>query len=131
MEFWSRIVLADVPWQPQPGYDGVFVRLLGESVEAGPPVMHIRFVANYVEPPHWHGLDTLYVITAGELTVGSEGVYRVGDIRWVRAGTFYGPEVAGPEGCEFVLAGLSGEGLGLDYDSATAKRMGSLLAPKD
>jgi hypothetical protein len=26
-------------------------------------------------------------------------------VRWVRAGTFYGPETAGPDGCEFILIG--------------------------
>jgi len=60
------------------------------------------------------------------LTVGAEGVYRVGDIRWVRAGTYYGPEVAGPDGCEFILVGMSTAGLRLDYDPANATRMGSL-----
>ena len=32
-----------------------------------------------------------------------EGSFHVGDIRWVKAGTVYGPEWAGPEGCEVFL----------------------------
>jgi len=127
MEWWQRITLDDLAWAPQEGHDGVFVRFLGESPEAGPPAMHVRFVANHVEPPHWHNVDTLYVITAGEFVVGTEGVYRVGDVRWVRAGTYYGPETAGPDGCEFVLAGLSRDGFQLDYNQSTAARIGSLL----
>lgn len=31
------------------------------------------------------------------------GWYSEGDLRWVRAGVTYGPEEAGPEGCEFLL----------------------------
>ena len=34
-----------------------------------------------------------------------EGTYEVGDIRWVKAGTAYGPEAAGPEGCDVMLIG--------------------------
>jgi len=92
----------------------------------GPSVIHVRFRPHYEERPHWHPVDTLYVITQGELTVGNEGTYRVGDIRWVRGGTFYGPEIAGPDGCEFLLAGVSAEPMGMDYEQSTAERIGSI-----
>jgi hypothetical protein len=126
VQWWKRIELAEVPWQPQEGYDGVETRFLGEGLEEGPPVMQVRFAPDHVEQPHWHGSDTLYVITAGEFVVGEEGSYRVGDIRWVRAGTFYGPEKAGPEGCEFILAAIARGQFDLSYDRATATRIGSL-----
>ena len=130
MEAWRHITLTDVPWQVLDTRDGVSVKPLGESSDAGPPVMQVRFEPNYVEPPHWHKVDTLYVITAGELSVGAEGVYRVGDVRWVRAGTYYGPEEAGPDGCEFLLAGMSEASLddSLSYDASTAARTGALRA---
>jgi hypothetical protein len=126
MDWWRRITLADVPWEDLPDHLGVSIRSLGESPGDGPPVMHVRFVPNYVEEPHWHSVDTLYVITAGEFIVGQEGVYRVGDIRWVRAGTFYGPETAGPDGCEFLLAGLTRARFDMSYDRSAASRVGSL-----
>jgi len=37
------------------------------------------------------------------MNIGQEGWVRVGDVRWVRAGTYYRPEAAGDEGCEFWL----------------------------
>ena len=45
----------------------------------------------------------MYVITKGTMTFNDgSGWYGPGDVRWVRANTMYGPEEAGPEGCEFV-----------------------------
>ena len=58
---------------------------------------------NYVGKVHWHPADTVYVVRRGQFTVDGEGTYEVGDIRWVKAGTVYGPEGAGPEGCEVML----------------------------
>lgn len=66
-------------------------------------VLTFTLPPNYVGKLHWHPADTVYVIRRGEFIVEGEGTYRVGDIRWVKAGTAYGPECAGPEGCEVVL----------------------------
>jgi hypothetical protein len=54
---------------------------------------------------HWHPTDTVYVVRRGQFIVDGEGAYEVGDVRWVKAGTVYGPETAGPEGCEVMLIG--------------------------
>lgn len=126
MEYWKRIELDRVPWQPQEGHDGVDTKFLGENPEEGPPIMHVRFAPDHVEQPHWHSADTLYVITAGEFVVGGEGAYHVGDIRWVRGGTFYGPERAGSQGCEFILAAVAQSPFDLSYEQSTAARLGSL-----
>jgi hypothetical protein len=101
----NKTTLDDVEWQPVEGYPDVSMRFLGESLEAGPWAMQIRFAPGYVESPHWHEADTFYIITKGEMVVGDEGAYRPGDVRWVRARTFYGPETAGADGCEFILIG--------------------------
>lgn len=61
------------------------------------------FPPNYVGKVHWHPADTLYVIRRGQFIVEGEGTYEVGDIRWVKAGTAYGPESAGPDGCDVML----------------------------
>ncbi len=37
---------------------------------------------------------------------GEPEPYRVGDIRWVRAGFAYGPESSGPDGCEYLFVSL-------------------------
>ena len=39
----------------------------------------------------------------GSMTIGDEGTFKSGDMRWVRAGHFYGPKTAGPDGAEFFL----------------------------
>ena len=66
-------------------------------------VITFTFAPNFRGTRHWHPADTVYVIRRGEFIVEGEGAYRVGDIRWVKAGTAYGPEGAGPEGCEVIL----------------------------
>ena len=63
-------------------------------------VLTFELPPNYVGKVHWHPADTVYVVRRGQFTVEGEGTYEVGDIRWVKAGTAYGPEGAGPEGCE-------------------------------
>ncbi len=77
--------------------------LTGE--DCGVTVLIFTFPPNYVGTVHWHPTDTVYVIRRGEFIVEGEGTYRVGDIRWVKAGTPYGPEAAGPDGCEVMLIG--------------------------
>ena len=58
---------------------------------------------NHVGIRHSHPADTVYVVRKGEFIVEGEGTYGVGDIRWVKAGTPYGPEIGGPQGCEVML----------------------------
>jgi hypothetical protein len=58
---------------------------------------------NFVGKIHWHPADTVYVVRRGVFTVEGEGKFEVGDIRWVKAGTVYGPEGAGPDGCDVML----------------------------
>jgi len=68
-------------------------------------VLIFTFPPNYVGTVHWHPTDTVYVIRRGEFIVEGEGTFVAGDIRWVKSGTAYGPEAAGPEGCEVMLIG--------------------------
>ena len=71
------------------------------DVDTDHPVFYVRIAPNAATPVHWHPSDTVYIVRRGELRVPGEETYREGDVRWVRAGTVYGPEAAGPEGCEF------------------------------
>lgn len=81
-----------------------FVQFLGESWEKGPWIVPNRFPPNCKAETHAHNYDTVYYILKGSMTFNDgSGWYQVGDLRWVRAGTYYGPEEAGPDGCEFLL----------------------------
>ncbi|MCB0996227.1 MAG: hypothetical protein KDB21_14115 [Acidimicrobiales bacterium] len=73
---------------------------------SGHAVFCVRIAPNGSTPVHWHPSDTVYIVRRGELVIPGEGSYREGDIRWVRGGTVYGPEAAGPEGCEFWFVSL-------------------------
>jgi hypothetical protein len=64
-------------------------------------------------------------IQTGEMSVGDEGAFGAGDVRWVRAGTFYGPEVAGADGCELLLIS-SGGPPGVEFERSTARAVGSV-----
>jgi hypothetical protein len=66
-------------------------------------VMTFEFPAHYTGVVHSHPQDTVYVVRRGQFIVDGEGVFEVGDMRWVKAGTPYGPERAGPDGCEVLL----------------------------
>ena len=96
--------LEAVPWEDVDGRGGqVKLKFFGESREKGPWVMLVWFAPGYQEPSHWHDHDTIYIPTRGAMSIGPEGLVRVGEIRWVRAGTYYGPEAASEEGVEFWL----------------------------
>ena len=77
--------------------------LTGEACDLA--ALIFTFPPNYVGKVHWHPADTVYVIRRGQFIVEGEGTYEVGDLRWVKAGTAYGPEGAGPDGCEVLLIG--------------------------
>ena len=77
--------------------------LTGEACDL--TVLIFTFPPGYVGKLHWHPADTVYVVQRGQFIVEGEGTYEVGDIRWVKAGTAYGPEAAGPDGCDVMLIG--------------------------
>jgi hypothetical protein len=81
---------------------GMKVKVLSDP-EKGPPFLLAMFPPNFSVPYHWHPHDTIYIIKSGELILDSEGSYAPGDVRWVNGGIAYGPETAGPDGCEFYI----------------------------
>ncbi|MFO0689146.1 MAG: hypothetical protein U0900_10575 [Myxococcota bacterium] len=72
----------------------------------GKNCMLLRLPPNHRAPGHWHRSDSLYLVLRGELTIEGEPSVRAGEVRWVRGGFAYGPEGAGPEGCEFYYFSL-------------------------
>lgn len=67
----------------------------------GEAVFYVRLGPGASSPRHWHASDTVYIVRRGELVIPGEGTYREGEVRWVRGGTAYGPEMGGPDGVEF------------------------------
>jgi len=80
--------------------------LVGEDCDLC--VMTFEFPPGYVGVVHSHPEDTVYLVRRGEFIVDGEGTFLPGDLRWVKAGTMYGPERAGAEGCEVVLVTKGG-----------------------
>ena len=66
-------------------------------------LMTFEFPPHYAGVVHSHPEDTVYIVRRGQFIVDGEGTFEVGDMRWVKAGTSYGPERAGPDGCEVIL----------------------------
>ena len=109
-----RIRPADHAWEQFPDPHGrptTPVRILKLD---DPYVLEADFPPHFYAGLHWHPHDTLYVITSGEMRFGDEGIFRPGDIRWVRGGHAYGPETAGPQGVRFHLVSLGGP-VGLNW----------------
>jgi len=73
------------------------------SDECDHVVMTFEFPPHYAGVVHSHPHDTVYIVRRGQFIVDGEGAFEVGDMRWVKAGTPYGPERAGPDGCEVIL----------------------------
>ena len=77
--------------------------LTGENCDV--TVLIFTFPPDHAGVVHWHPTDTVYVVRRGQFIVEGEGTFEPGDIRWVKAGTVYGPEAAGNDGCEVMLIG--------------------------
>jgi quercetin dioxygenase-like cupin family protein len=88
------------------------------SDDCGLCVVVFSLPPNYRGSMHSHPTDTVYIIRRGQFLVEGEGTYEVGDIRWVKAGTPYGPEGAGPDGCEVLLIGAGTFPLPINQHSA-------------
>ncbi|MCZ6710827.1 MAG: hypothetical protein O7B25_10730 [Gammaproteobacteria bacterium] len=111
---WARVRPTEIAWEQfhdPHGRPTTPVRILKSG---DVQLLQAQFSANFEIGVHWHPFDTIYIITRGEMSIGDEGIYRPGDLRWVKAGHAYGPERAGAEGVEFYLISLGGE-VGLNW----------------
>lgn len=82
--------------------------VLLRRISAEPSIRQVTFPPGAELGRHSHPSDTLYVIQSGEFIVDDEGSFRPGELRWVRAGVVYGPERAGPDGCEVLIVSTNG-----------------------
>mgnify|MGYP000927461872 FL=1 len=109
---WERIDCDSVEWE---GFDEGLADETTTDVRwlhvRDPWIVEARHPATSVSPAHYHPFDVVYLYTAGSVSMASEpgqpeaGIqpttYTAGDLRFVKAGTVYGPETTGPDGSLF------------------------------
>lgn len=93
---WHELESGGPPDQPGVTVCRFFVGT-DEDDDGRPAVLKVHFPAGTEVAAHTHDTDYAEVILQGSQQV-TRRWYREGDIRIVKAGTVYGPLVAGPEG---------------------------------
>lgn len=78
-----------------------FVDIGDPSDTTRPLVALIDYAPGTVIPPHSHGTDYTSIVVSGEIEI-TRRLHRAGAVRVVRAGTVYGPLIAGPDGCRVI-----------------------------
>ncbi|MGE0307070.1 MAG: cupin domain-containing protein [Acidimicrobiia bacterium] len=124
---WQRWNLDEVVMNPMPNVDGGAAAVIAPPGTDQPFMLLVTFPPNHVVNSHWHGSDCFYLVSKGSMTVGEEGEYKPGDIRWVKGGTYYGPEVMGADGCTFMLIGVGDSAA--HFEETTARVIGSVVRP--
>jgi hypothetical protein len=81
---------------------------LGEAGDTEcPTVFRVDFPPNCEVAPHTHETDYCEIILEGTQQITRQW-HKKGDIRVAKAGTAYGPLIAGPEGCSVLVIFLDG-----------------------
>src|SRR5262245_40512159 len=68
---------------------------------AATTILVVKYAPGARVEPHYHGSDYCSIVVEGSIEVTRRN-HEVGSMRFVNAGTTYGPLVAGPEGCTVV-----------------------------
>jgi hypothetical protein len=109
---WARIECDSVAWE---GFEEGLANETTTDVRwlqaRDPWIVEARHPAASVSPAHYHPFDVVYLYTGGSVSMAAEPgqvgaairstSYRAGDLRFVKAGTVYGPETTGPDGSQF------------------------------
>jgi hypothetical protein len=100
-----------------------------EGDSQAPVVFRVDFPPNCEVAPHTHNVDYCEIVLSGTQQVTRQW-HKPGDIRIAKAGTAYGPLIAGPEGCSVLVIFTGGDwpavplakgdSLGLHLDVLTA-----------
>ena len=77
---------------------GVAYFVMGDRTADAPTVVALRMAPNWVLPRHAHDCYRFEVVVQGTLDVG-ERILKVGDVMVSEPNIFYGPHIAGAEGC--------------------------------
>jgi quercetin dioxygenase-like cupin family protein len=106
--------------------------------ERRPAVVMVDYAPGAQVPPHHHGCDYLSYVIAGSIEV-TRVTHGPGSIRVVRAGTAYGPLLAGPEGARVLevfadrsnlMATFLGDSeLAQEYRAEQERRLAEILGP--
>src|SRR5215471_12159526 len=96
-EFWAHCP-KDLEHVVQGGLSGLAYFLLGDRKDNPPTVVALRMEPGWVLPRHAHDCYRFEIVVQGTLDVG-ERILKVGDVMVSQPNIFYGPHVAGPEGC--------------------------------
>jgi hypothetical protein len=95
---WARLGFVELP----DGSRVSSVRVGEEDDPDSPLLLMMSFPPNGRIPVHSHQTDYAEVILEGAQYVGRR-LHQAGDVRIVKAGTAYGPLVAGPEGARVLV----------------------------
>lgn len=82
-----------------PGWDLGTIVLGGLTDPTAPVVSMLKIAPNDTLPRHAHDCVRVEVIVQGSITLPDGRVLSCGDVMVSQPGEFYGPHVAGPEGC--------------------------------
>jgi anti-sigma factor ChrR (cupin superfamily) len=83
--------------------NGIHISPIKVGDAAGAPrVVFAKWEPGVTVAPHTHNCDYCEIILEGRQKVGKTW-FGVGDVRLVKAGTGYGPLMAGAEGCTLII----------------------------
>jgi len=109
---WSRIECDSVAWESfEEGLADETTTDVRWLQAHDPWIVEAKHPPASVSPAHYHPFDVVYLYTGGSVSMSAEPgqvgaarqstSYRAGDVRFVKAGTVYGPETTGPNGSRF------------------------------
>jgi mannose-6-phosphate isomerase-like protein (cupin superfamily) len=92
------------PGKAKPGQPGANYKLLMRGGEGLPSIVHNRWEAGHLEPPHSHPDDEVLYVLCGHIAFGGQNLTS-GDAIFVPKNTRYSLR-AGDAGAEFVRVGM-------------------------
>jgi hypothetical protein len=110
--------------------DAALVDIGDEANTERPLIALVRFAPGTEIPPHYHDSDYCSIVVDGQVEV-TRKVHGPGSIRIVKAGTAYGPVIAGPEGATAIEIFADRTGVAATYlggDEAWRARLDAAAA---
>ena len=109
-QFETRWDDPDLDWQGDDRVRTALVDLGEDDGAARPLVMFVRYAPGITVKPHAHACDYCSIVVQGSVEV-TRRVHGTGSVRFVSAGTVYGPLVAGEEGTTLIDVFADREGI--------------------
>ncbi len=107
----GRVTIADEPWVEFVDAAGRLKTPVKILSATNPCILLVQFTPNLHVDPHSHPFDVIYMPVSGQVDFSDPGEPPLlpGQIRWVKAGHPYGPEVGGPEGADVLIISMGGD----------------------